>query len=95
MDLRRSETLPRVSAMKGYGQFCPVAVACEVFAGFQPEKLDVGGLVAQRPEGELCLKDPGFDVDVVVTAEAAAMAALPSWLVLSHYAHVERPVRAG
>jgi DNA-binding HxlR family transcriptional regulator len=77
-----------------------------------------------EPKGtDLCLKDPGFDVDLVVTADAAAMAkvwtgaitfaqavrsgglevegprdlvrAFPTWLLLSHFAHVERPVRAG
>jgi DNA-binding HxlR family transcriptional regulator len=31
-------------------------------------------LILQRPEVDLCLKDPGFDVDVVVSAEASAMA---------------------
>ena len=80
-------------------------------------------LVLQKPEVDLCLKDPGFDVDLVVAAEASAMArvwmgqiefadavragtvrvegpralvqALPGWLLLSHYAHVERPTRTG
>ncbi|HEU4370193.1 MAG TPA: helix-turn-helix domain-containing protein [Methylomirabilota bacterium] len=80
-------------------------------------------LVLQRPEVDLCLKDPGFDVDLVVVADVAAIArvwmgqltlaqavraggmrvegsrpliqALPGWLRLSHYAHVERPARAG
>ena len=80
-------------------------------------------LILERPEVDLCLKDPGFDVDIVVSAEAAAMAriwmgqldfaqalragnlrvegprplvqALPGWLLLSHYAHVERPAPAG
>ena len=32
MDLPDPGRLPRVEAMKGYGQFCPVAVASEVFA---------------------------------------------------------------
>jgi len=68
------------------------------------------------------LKDPGFDVDLVVAADAGAMArvwtgaitfaqavregglrvegprdlvrAFPAWLLLSHFAHVERPARA-
>jgi DNA-binding HxlR family transcriptional regulator len=31
-------------------------------------------LITQRPDVDLCLKDPGFDVDVVVSAEATAMA---------------------
>jgi DNA-binding HxlR family transcriptional regulator len=80
-------------------------------------------LLLQRPEVDLCLKDPGFEVQVVVDAQAAAMAriwmgqleftqavrsgavrlegpralvqALPGWLLLSHYAHVARPARAG
>jgi DNA-binding HxlR family transcriptional regulator len=80
-------------------------------------------LVLQRPEVDLCLKDPGFDVDLVLSAEAAALArvwmgemtfgqalrsgrvrldgpralvqAFPGWLLLSHYAHVDRPAHAG
>jgi len=32
MDLPRPGALPTVGAMKGYGQFCPVAVAAEIFA---------------------------------------------------------------
>src|SRR5690242_7288395 len=32
MDLPDSRRLPRVRPMKGYGQFCPVAVAAEIFA---------------------------------------------------------------
>ena len=80
-------------------------------------------LLLQRPEIDLCLKDPGFDVGVVVTADAATMARVwmghvsfahavrsggvrvegarelvqgfPGWLMLSHYAHVERPAPAG
>jgi DNA-binding HxlR family transcriptional regulator len=32
MDLLRSASLTRVGGMKGYGQFCPVAVASEIFA---------------------------------------------------------------
>jgi DNA-binding HxlR family transcriptional regulator len=32
MDLLESGRAPRVGPMKGYGQFCPVAVACEIFA---------------------------------------------------------------
>jgi DNA-binding HxlR family transcriptional regulator len=80
-------------------------------------------LILQRPEVDLCLKDPGFEVDVVITADAATMAriwmgqvafpdalrsgavrlegprgmvqAVPGWFLLSHYAHVARPVHAG
>ena len=79
-------------------------------------------LVLERTGVDLCLKDPGFEVDLVVTADAATIArvwmgavsfpdavrsgglrvegprdlvrAFPSWLLLSHYAHVEHPVRA-
>lgn len=32
MDLPVGRTVPTVDGMKGYGQFCPVAAACEVFA---------------------------------------------------------------
>jgi hypothetical protein len=80
-------------------------------------------LLLQRSEIDLCLKDPGFDVDVVVTADAATMArvwmghmgfayavrgggvrvegrrelvqAFPGWLLLSHFAHVERAAHTG
>ena len=80
-------------------------------------------LVLERRGTDVCLKDPGFDVDLVVTVDATTMArvwtgaltfaqavrsgglrvegdralarALPTWLLLSHYAHVERPARAG
>jgi hypothetical protein len=73
--------------------------------------------------GRLLYKDPGFEVDLVVEADAGAMArvwtgaitfaqaveagglrvegprdlvrAFPTWLLLSHFAHVERPARAG
>jgi DNA-binding HxlR family transcriptional regulator len=79
-------------------------------------------LILEPHDTDLCLKDPGFDVDLVVTADAAAMAqvwtgaipfaqavragglkvegprdlvrAFPTWLLLSHFAHVERPPRA-
>jgi hypothetical protein len=30
-------------------------------------------LILQRPEVDLCLKDPGFDVDLVVSADVAAL----------------------
>jgi DNA-binding HxlR family transcriptional regulator len=80
-------------------------------------------LVLEPDATDICLKDPGFDVDLVVSADARAMArvwtgaisfaqavqsgglrlegprdlvrAFPTWLLLSHFAHVERPVRAG
>jgi DNA-binding HxlR family transcriptional regulator len=80
-------------------------------------------LILEPTGTDLCLKDPGFDVDLVVTADAAAIAqvwtgaitfaqavrsggvemegprdlvrAFPTWLLLSHFAHVERPARAG
>ena len=80
-------------------------------------------LILERGGSDVCLKDPGFEVDLVVTADAGAMArvwtgaitfaqavragglrvegsrdlvrAFPTWLLLSHFAHVERPARAG
>jgi DNA-binding HxlR family transcriptional regulator len=80
-------------------------------------------LILKPRDTLLCLKDPGFDVDLVVTADATAMAqvwtgaltfaqavrsgglqverprdlvrAFPTWLLLSHFAHMERPARAG
>jgi DNA-binding HxlR family transcriptional regulator len=80
-------------------------------------------LILEPRDTHLCLKDPGFDVDLVVTADATAMAqvwtgaltfaqavrsgglqverprdlvrAFPTWLFLSHFAHMERPARAG
>jgi DNA-binding HxlR family transcriptional regulator len=76
-------------------------------------------LALDRPEVDLCLKDPGFPVDLVVAADLAAftkvwlgdmrfadalrarvvtlegprrwLEAFPSWLLLSHFATVERP----
>jgi DNA-binding HxlR family transcriptional regulator len=79
-------------------------------------------LLLERTGVDLCLKDPGFEVDLVISAHAAAIArvwtgavsfaeavrsgglsvegardlvrAFPTWLLLSHFAHVERPVRA-
>ena len=79
-------------------------------------------LVLQRKGVDVCLKDPGFEVDLVVDADAGTLArvwtgavsfaeatragglaldgprdlvrAFPSWLLLSHYAHVDRRVRA-
>jgi DNA-binding HxlR family transcriptional regulator len=79
-------------------------------------------LILERSDIDVCQKDPGFDVDLVVTADAGAMArvwtgamsfedavrsgglrvegprdlvrAFPSWLLLSHFAYVERPPRA-
>src|SRR5262249_60885001 len=72
----------------------------------------------ERKGVDVCLRDPGFDVDLVIAADAGAMArvwmgalsfaeatrsgglsldgprelvrAFPSWLLLSHYAHVDR-----
>lgn len=78
-------------------------------------------LLLERSGSDVCLKDPGFDVDLVVSADARTMArvwtgavsfaqavregglrvegardlvrAFPTWLLLSHFAHVERPAR--
>jgi DNA-binding HxlR family transcriptional regulator len=80
-------------------------------------------LVLERRGSDVCLKDPGYEVDLVVSADAGAMArvwtgattfaqavregglrvegprdlvrAFPTWLLLSHFAHVERPARVG
>jgi DNA-binding HxlR family transcriptional regulator len=80
-------------------------------------------LILERAGSDVCLKDPGHEVDLVVAADAGAMArvwtgaitfaqavregglrvegardlvrAFPTWLLLSHFAHVERPARAG
>ena len=80
-------------------------------------------LLLERQGSDVCLKDPGYDVDLVVTADAGAMArvwtgamtfaqavqsgglrlegprdlvrAFPTWLLLSHFAHVERPAAVG
>jgi len=76
-------------------------------------------LVASRKEVDLCLKDPGFGVDLIVAAELRAfirvwlgdiafnqavragqirvegsrdlVRVFPGWLLLSHFAGVERP----
>jgi len=80
-------------------------------------------LILERSGADVCLKDPGFEVDLVVAANAETMArvwtgavtfaqtvrqgglrvecrrdlvrAFPTWLLLSHFARVERPARAG
>jgi DNA-binding HxlR family transcriptional regulator len=80
-------------------------------------------LILERQGADVCVKDPGFDVDLVVSADAGAMArvwmgavtfaqavrsgglrmegprdlvrAFPTWLLLSHFAHVERLAGAG
>jgi DNA-binding HxlR family transcriptional regulator len=94
------------------------------FRAFPPRSLSFRTcwLILEPKDTDLCLKDPGFDVDLFVTADAAAMAqvwtgaitfaqavragglvvegprdlvrAFPTWLLLSHFAHVERPARA-
>jgi len=79
-------------------------------------------LILTREGTDVCQKDPGFDVDLVINADAGAIArvwtgamsfaeavrsgglrlegprdlvrAFPSWLLLSHFAHVERPAKA-
>lgn len=93
------------------------------FRAFPPRcrALQTSWLILERTGSDVCLKDPGFDVDLVVSADAGAMArvwtgavpfaqavrdgglrvegprdlvrAFPSWLLLSHFAHVERPAR--
>jgi DNA-binding HxlR family transcriptional regulator len=80
-------------------------------------------LVLTREGADVCQKDPGYEVDLVISADAGAMArvwagamtfadavrsgglrldgprdlvrAFPTWLLLSHFAGVERPARAG
>ena len=80
-------------------------------------------LVLTREGVDVCVKDPGHDVDLEVTADAAAFArvwtghltfaqairsggvqvegprdlvrAFPTWLLLSHFAHVDRAARVG
>lgn len=77
-------------------------------------------LLLRRPDVDLCLEDPGFEVDLTVEADLSAMAevwlgdvslasalrseavqlsgprslvrAFPSWLLLSRFASVPRPV---
>jgi DNA-binding HxlR family transcriptional regulator len=95
------------------------------FRGFPPRcrPLRHCWLILESDATDVCLKDPGFDVDLVVSADATTMArvwagaltfaqavrsgglavegprelvrAFPTWLLLSHFAHVERPARAG
>lgn len=83
--------------------------------------LQTSWLILERRGSDVCLKDPGYEVDLVVSADAGAMArvwagaitfaqavrggglrmegsrdlvrAFPTWLLLSHFAHVERPAR--
>ena len=91
------------------------------FRAFPPRcrALRTSWLILERGGSDVCLKDPGFDVDLVVSADAEAMArvwtgavtfaqavregglrlqghrdlvrAFPTWLLLSHFAHVKRP----
>jgi DNA-binding HxlR family transcriptional regulator len=95
------------------------------FRAFPPRCRGFGTcwLILERQGTDICLKDPGFEVDLVVSADAAAMArvwtgamtfaeavrsgglrvegprdlvrAFPTWLLLSHFAHVPRPARTG
>jgi DNA-binding HxlR family transcriptional regulator len=79
-------------------------------------------LILERGGADVCLKDPGHEVDLLVTADAGTMArvwmgalayehavragglrvegarelvrAFPTWLLLSHFADVARPVAA-
>ena len=72
---------------------------------------------------DVCIRDPGFEVDLVIRADIGALArvwvghlgwaeavrsggikldgaralvqAFPGWLLLSHFAQVVRPARAG
>jgi DNA-binding HxlR family transcriptional regulator len=115
-DMHRRIDLPRLPARRTVVRF--------EFRAFPPRcrPLRTCWLVLEREGADVCLKDPGFDVDLVVTADARAMArvwagaitfaqavrsgdvrvegprelvrAFPSWLLLSHFAHVERPARA-
>jgi len=78
-------------------------------------------LILERGGADVCLKHPGFDVDLVVDADTSAMVQVwvgaitfeqamragglrltgprdlvrefPTWLLLSHFAHVERAAR--
>lgn len=45
-------------------------------------------LILDRPEVDLCLRDPGFDVDVVVSAEAGTMARI--WMGQADFAQAVR-----
>jgi DNA-binding HxlR family transcriptional regulator len=78
-------------------------------------------LLLERHGADVCMKDAGFDVDLVITADAGVMArvwtghmtfaqavragglqiegprdlvrAFPTWLLLSHFAHVDRSIQ--
>jgi DNA-binding HxlR family transcriptional regulator len=80
-------------------------------------------MILQRADCDVCLKDPGYEVDLVIHADTRTMArvwagaitfaqavregglrvegprdlvrAFPTWLLLGHFARVERPARAG
>ena len=45
-------------------------------------------VVLQRPEVDLCLKDPGFEIDLVVSADAAALARV--WMGQTTFAQALR-----
>ena len=116
-NMRRRIDLPRLPArrvvvrfdFRGYPERCRGFRTC--------------WLILERRGCDVCLKDPGFEVDLVIHADAVAMArvwmgaltfaqavqaggiridgardlarAFPTWLLLSHYAHVDRRARAG
>ena len=93
------------------------------FFGLPPRyrKARIFWLILERPEVDLCLKDPGAEVDLYVSADLGTFACIwlgdatlpdamrskrvqlsgqrelvrkfPSWLLLNHFAGVERPGR--
>ncbi len=100
-------------------------VVCFAFKGAPPSYCGpkLFWLVLNKPEVDLCLEDPGHDIDLYVDADLAAMArvwlgdqtlqsalrsgaveltgprslvgAFPSWLLLSRFVDVPRPVFDG
>jgi hypothetical protein len=45
-------------------------------------------LILEKPEVDVCIKDPGFDVDLVVTADIATMARV--WMGAADFQHAVR-----
>jgi DNA-binding HxlR family transcriptional regulator len=116
-DMRRRITLSRLPNRRTVVRF--------EFRAFPPRcrALRTTWLILQRTGCDVCLKDPGYEVDLVIHADTETMArvwagaitfaqgvregglrvegprdlarAFPTWLLLSHFAHVERPARAG
>jgi DNA-binding HxlR family transcriptional regulator len=60
------------------------------FRGVPPRcrAISTSWLILEKPEVDVCIKDPGFDVDLVVTADIATMARV--WMGAADFQHAVR-----